>query len=201
MTVAPELSFRRELARKAIHLATALLPIAWSFGWIGRPAVLSLLSAGVLVALATEAARHRGGAFAARFDARFGALLRSHETRRICGATWLALGMWMAVALAPPAAAICALWAGAVGDATAAIAGRAANAWRRARGAGKSLVGSAAGALATAMGVLWLSPASWGEALLLGAVAALAEWPSRLGDDNLRVVLAVALAATLLGVR
>lgn len=201
MTSAPGLSFRHELARKAIHLATALIPMAWGFGWISRHGVVLLLSAAVVVALAVEFARHRGQAFTRWFDARVGTLLRRHEAHALSGATWLALGMWSAAMLAPTGAAIAALWAAAVGDASAAIVGRTAARMRTVRTTGKSLVGAAAGALATAAGVLWLTAATRWEAVALGGVAALAEWPTYPGDDNLRVVLAVALAATVVGIR
>lgn len=201
MTSAPGLSFRRELARKAIHLATAALPIAWGLAWIGRSAVVAALGVAVVVALAVEVARHRWAAVAAWFEARVGALLRRHEAHELSGATWLALGMWSAAVLAPPGAAIAALWAGAVGDASAAIVGRAVAARRRTVTTGKSLIGAAAGALATAAGVCWLTDAASWEALCLGGIAAMAEWPTRPGDDNLRVVLVVALAATLFGIR
>ena len=201
MTSAPALSFRHELARKAIHLATALLPIAWGFGWVNHRGVVVLLSAAVVVALAVEFARHRGQAFARWFDARVGALLRGHEAQALSGATWLALGMWSAAMLAPTGAAIAALWAGAVGDASAAIVGRTAARMRTTPAVGKSLVGAVAGALATTAGVLWLTEATRWEAVALGGIAALAEWPTRPGDDNLRVVLAVALAATVMGIR
>jgi dolichol kinase len=201
VTSAPGLSFRRELARKAIHLATALLPIAWGLGWIDRLAVAALLSAAVIGALAVEFARHRREAFATWFDSRLGALLRRHEARELSGATWLALGMWSAAMLAPPGAAIAALWAGAVGDASAAIVGRSVAALRQVQAKGKSVVGALSGALATTAGVLWLTDATRWEALGVGVIGALAEWPARPGDDNLRVVLVVALAATLFGIR
>lgn len=201
MTSASGLSFRRELARKALHLATALLPIAWALDWIARATVLMLLGAAVVVALSVEFARHRRQAFGAWFDARFGVLLRRHEATELSGATWLALGMWSAAILVPAGAAIAALWAGAVGDASAAIFGRTAAALRKRPADGKSAVGAAAAAIATAAGVLWLTEATRWEALCLGGIAALAEWPARPGDDNLRVVLSVAFAATLLGIR
>jgi dolichol kinase len=127
--------------------------------------------------------------------------MRPHESRAISGATWLAIGMWGVAMLAPAPAAIAALWAAAVGDATAALVGRASQRWRAAPSDGKTLVGAAAGATATALGALWLTPASVGVAVVLGLVAAVAEWPARPGDDNVRVVAAVAIAATLLGLR
>lgn len=201
MTSAPGLSLRHELARKAIHLATALVPIAWGVGWADRRSVVVLLSAAVVVALAVEFARHRRQAFAQWFEERVGVLLRRHEAAALTGATWLALGMWSAVLLASTGAAIAALWAGAVGDASAAIIGRSVDRMRSTPATGKSLAGAAAAALTTAAGVRWLTEAALWEAAVLGGIAALAEWPPRPGDDNLRVVLAVALAATLLGIR
>lgn len=199
MTGAARLSLGREFARKAIHLATASLPLAWGLGGISLATLRALLTAAVLVALVAEVARFRRGAFGAWFERRVGALLREAERRELSGATWLAVAMWGAAWLAPPAAALCALWAGAVGDATAAIVGRAYGAWRAIPG--KTLVGSAAALTSTALGIAWLTAATPVQAVALGLTAAAAEWPTRPGNDNLRVVGAVALAATLLGFR
>jgi dolichol kinase len=199
VTGAARLSLGREFARKAIHLATASLPVGWGLGGISLATLRTSLTVAVLVALIAEVARFRHGAFGAWFDRRLGTMLREAERRELSGATWLAVAMWGAVWLAPPAAALCALWAGAVGDATAAVVGRAYGAWRAV--SGKTLVGSAAAVASTALGVLWLTAATPLHAVALGLAAAAAEWPARPGNDNLRVVGAVALAATLLGFR
>ena len=191
----------REFQRKAIHIATAILPVAWAFGWLTGTQVRMLVAAAVVVALVVEFARYRSATFGARFEARFGALLRAHERTTLSGATWLAIGMWGAVMLAPPGAAIAALWAAAVGDAAAGLVGRSMQHLRGAPADSKSIVGSLALTIATAGGVLWLTPASRGVAIALGVVAAFAERPSRPGDDNVRVVLVVAGAAALLGLR
>lgn len=194
-------TLRGELARKAIHLATAVIPITWGFALVTPTQVRSTLGAAVCVALGVEYARSRGGAFGVAFTARLGTMLRAHERTALSGATWLAIGMWGAAMLVPPAAAIAALWAAAVGDAGAAVVGRAIQRWRGRATGTKSLSGSlAAFALAT-IGIRWLTPASLGMAATLGAVTALAEWPRRPGDDNVRVAFTVAIAAVLLGLR
>lgn len=194
-------TLRGEMARKGIHLATASLPIAWAFGFVTAPQVRVALGVAVVVALVVEFARHRGGPFGLGFSARLGAMLRLHEVHALSGATWLAIGMWGAAVLAPPPAAIAALWAAAVGDAAAALVGRGVQRLRSRAAGSKSLSGSGAAAIAASSGILWLTPATLPVAAALGAVTAIAEWPARPGDDNVRVALAVAAAAVLLGLR
>ncbi len=125
----------------------------------------------------------------------------SDSAHALSGATWLAIGMWGAAMLAPVPAAIAALWAAAVGDAAAALVGRSVQRLRARAAGSKSMSGSVAAALAASAGILWLTPATFPIAAALGAVTALAEWPARPGDDNVRVALAVAAAAVLLGLR
>lgn len=195
------LTLRAEVARKALHVATAALPVAWAYGALTAQQVRAALSAAVAVAVLVEFLRRNAPAVQFRFLAAVGPLLRAREEQALTGATWLALGMALAAWLAPERAAIAALWAAAVGDAAAALAGRAVRVLRRRPATGKTIVGAAACVLATALGVWWLAAASPAVAAALGAVAAAAEWPARPGDDNLRIAVAVAVAATLLGLR
>lgn len=202
MSTAAAVALRAELARKALHLGTAALPIAWAFDVVDDRQLRATLTAAAVVALGIEALRARSARFAATFRALVGPLLRHHESTRLTGATWLALAMAGVVWAAPQPAALAALWAAAVGDATAALAGRTFASWRGASPHGsKSLVGSLAAALSTALGCRWLVAVPWPAALALGVVAALAERPRRPLDDNLRVAVAVALAAVALGLR
>lgn len=194
-------TLRGELARKSIHLATALVPICWALDVVTALQVRVALGAAVVVALGVEFARYRGGAFGKAFTSRLGAMLRVHERTALSGATWLAIGMWGAAMLAPTAAAIAALWAAAVGDAAAALVGRAVQRLLGRTADTKSLSGSVAAASLSALGILWLTPATPAVAAALGVVTALAEWPRRPGDDNVRVALTVATAAVLLGLR
>lgn len=192
---------RAELLRKALHLGTAALPLAWAAGLVTTTHLRIMLAGAVVVALAVEGARRASPAAAHRFTATVGGLLRHHEQHAITGATWLAIAMAGVVWLAPERAALAALWAAAVGDASAALVGRTITA-RRGRPAGrKSWEGSAAAVLSTAIGCAWLAGATWPEALMLGGAAALAEYPRRPLDDNLRVATAVALGAIALGLR
>lgn len=201
MTSPAPLSLGAEAARKAVHLATALVPIAWGLQWVPASSVRWALGVATAVALLVEMAR-RHPAFEAWFRGMVGALLRPREHAALTGATWLAFGMWIVAMLAPEPAAVAALWAAAVGDASAALVGRLTARWRPPSERGrKSLLGSLACAAATAPGVAWLTDASWTIAILVGVVAALAERPTRPGDDNLRVVTACAIAAVLLGLR
>ena len=194
-------TLRGELARKGIHLATATIPIVWAFGLVTAQQVRVALGAAVVIALGVEFARYRGGVFGLAFTARLGPMLRVHERTGLSGATWLAIGMWGAVMLVPTSAAIAALWASAVGDAAAALVGRGVQGLRGRPAGTKSMSGSGAAVVLSALGILWLTPASLAVALALGGVTALAEWPRRPGDDNVRVAFAVAAAAVLFGLR
>lgn len=197
MSTAGTFPLRAEIARKALHVATATLPVGLAFGFIDWTTARILLTAAALIALAVESLRFLWPAFSRTFDSAFATLLRPGERSALTGATWLAIAMALVVWLAPPNAAIAALWAAAVGDAAAAVVGRSVG--RTKTAGGKTLAGSIAAVVATTLGVLWLTPASLGVALALGAVAAAAERPAVPVDDNLRVALAVALAASVLG--
>lgn len=194
-------ALRAEFARKAIHLGTAALPIAWAAELVSTYQLRIVLTAAVVVALGIEALRRWSPAAGRRFTALVGQLLRPHERTAVTGATWLAIAMAGVVWIAPGRAALAALWAAAVGDASAAIVGRSLSAQRGRPAGRKSWQGSAAAFVSTALGAAWLASATWPVALTLGGVAALAEFPRGPLDDNLRVATAVALAATALGLR
>lgn len=182
-------SFRRELARKAIHLSSAAVPITLAFG-IDRRVALLALGALALTAIAVEAARALLPAAALRFEALFLPLLRAHESRRLTGATWLLVAMFAAVLLFPRGVAITATWAAAVGDAAAALIGMRFGRVRSTRD-GKSLEGSVACLLATLAGAMLLAHAGFAVSLLAAVAATIAErfpWPR---DDNIRIVAAV----------
>ena len=182
-------SFRRELARKAIHLSSTAVPIALALG-IERRVALIVLAALAVIAIVVEAARAASPTVGARFEAIFHPLLRSHESTRVTGATWLISAMFLAVLLLPRDAAIIATWAAAVGDTAAALIGMRFGRIRSARD-GKSLEGSAACLLATLAGALLLARVGMGTALLAALAAAVGErlpWPD---DDNIRIITAV----------
>ncbi|MDH5233583.1 MAG: hypothetical protein OEW77_01395 [Gemmatimonadota bacterium] len=185
---------RAELARKALHLTFAALPVAWSAGALTAPEVRALLLAAASVALLVETARRRSPAVQRRFVATVGALLRPHERAALTGATWLVLAMLGATLLLPAAAAIVALWAAAVGDGLASITGRLV----AREGGPKTWTGTITCALATALGAWWLVAAPPVAALVVGAITAATERPRLALDDNVRVAAAAGLAAWVL---
>jgi phytol kinase len=188
----------RELARKGLHLSSAVLPVGWGLGILSPELLRSLLTTALTVAILVEGARHLSRRGARLFDALFAGLLRPHERGDLTGATWLLAAMLGALLLFPPRAAVVALWAVAAGDGAASIVGRLV---RRASSTkpGKTIAGSVTLLLVTALGCAWLADARWSTALLVGLVAAVAEWPRGPLDDNLRVAAAAGIAAWALG--
>jgi len=184
---------RRELARKAIHLSSTVVPVALALG-IDRRVALVVLGGLALVAIAVEMARATSSAIALRFDTLFRLLLRQHESRHVTGATWLLASMFAAVLLLPRDVAIAATWAAAVGDAAAALVGIRFGRRRSPRD-GKSLEGSVACLLATLLGAFFLARLGVASAFLASAAAAVAERASWPRDDNIRIVAAVGITA------
>jgi dolichol kinase len=187
---------RRELSRKAIHLATAAVPVAYAAG-VPRAWLSWGLGALCAAAVLGEAARARHAGTGALVRRTVGVLFRDHEHDRWTGATWLAIAHLAAVLLLPRDIAIAAMWGVSVGDAAAAIVGRALGR-TRIGGTAKSLEGAAACFLATLAGAAAVARLSLPEALLAAAAATAGEWPGRPLDDNLRIVLAVGGALLLL---
>ena len=194
----PSLSLRHELARKALHLSSAAVPAVYALG-APRERLLPALLALVGVAALVELARARSQRARAHFVRATGRLLRAHEHERLSGATWMLAAYAFAVAAYPRDAAVAAMWAVAVGDASAAIVGRLAaqRAGRAAlpRGApvphGKTLAGSAACFVATLAGAAGVAALPLAPSVVAAAAATLAERPAGPVDDNVRVVVAV----------
>lgn len=199
MTDGAGTALRHELARKAIHLASAVVPLAYALGTPRRMLLLAL-AALAIVALSVEAARHRWARAQAAFVRAVGPLLRAHEHTRFAGATWLVVAYAASVVLFPRAIAVAAMCAAAFGDASAAIVGRAASVARAQRtgmpSAGKTFAGSAACATITTIAAYGIAGLSVPTALATGVVASVAErWAIVRVDDNVRVALAAGYGA------
>lgn len=197
--VRPALTLRAELARKAIHVTSSVIPAAYALG-MPRATLLVTLAALGLVALGVEIARRRSAWARERFVGAVGVLLREHEHERWSGATWLLVAFALAVLLFPRDVAIAAMLAAALGDASAAIVGRTVQAARARRGhvsRGKTLAGSVACATVTFVAASLVARLSPWSALAAALVAALVErWSMpRAIDDNVRVALGAGIAA------
>jgi dolichol kinase len=154
---------------------------------LSRESVLLLLGVALLVALLVEWGRVQVRWIRYHFLVRFRRLLRSAERRGLSGATYMAGGYLLAVALFPPAIAAAAILYNAFGDATAAVVGRR---WGRRRTRwGKSLEGAVGGLLVN-LGIGLLLPGIAPVAAVAGAIAAsLLEFLPLPMDDNLRITL------------
>jgi dolichol kinase len=182
------ISVRRELARKGLHLLSTVVPVGYATT-LTRSLVLGGLGAALAIAAAVEVGRRRSVRARGVFDARLGALLRAHEWRGLSGATWLIIALLVAAVCFPRDVAIAAMCAVCLGDAAAAIVGRTLG---RARAAGrKTFLGSVACFTASAIAARAVAGFAWGDALIVGVLAAAAERPRRPLDDNLRITLVV----------
>ena len=192
--VAP-LTVRRELARKTLHLLWAAVPVAYALG-APRTYVLAGLIAASVSAVIIETARARFEKVRAMFHRATSVLLREHEHHRWSGATWLLLSFLLVVLLFDAPIAIAAMWAVAVGDASAALVGRTIGRYRIGRSL-KSIEGSVACALVTAAGAFLLAHLTPVISIIAGIIAAAAEWPARPFDDNVRIGFAVGVGILL----
>jgi dolichol kinase len=182
------LSLRRELSRKGLHLLSTAVPIAYADG-VSRAFVLWGLFAGVVIALAVEATRARYARARTLFDAGVGSLLREHERLGLSGATWLLVALLVAALCFPRDVAVAAMCAVSLGDAAAAIIGRALV--PSGSDLRKSFGGTAACFTASAIAARTIAHIAWREALVVGVLASLAERPRRPLDDNLRIAVVV----------
>ena len=189
------LTVGRELARKALHMTWAVVPVAYAMG-TPRRFVLAGLIAACAMAIVIEIARTRSERVRLVFDRATGLLLREHERHRWSGATWLLLSFLLVTLLFESPVAVAAMWAVAVGDASAAIIGRTVGRYRIGRSR-KSIEGSVACALASAAGAFLLAQLSPASSIIAGISAAVAEWPARPFDDNMRIGIAVGIGILL----
>ena len=188
---------RRELARKAIHLLSATVPVAYAAG-ASRATMLWTLGAATLGAILIEIVRRVHAPAQYALDRTVGPLFRAHEHASVTGATWLAVSLLLAAAALPRDFAIATMWAVAVGDPAAALVGRTLGRLRL-HPDGKSVEGAAACLATTFAGAALIAALPLALAASAGAAAALAEWPRGPFDDNLRI--ATAVGATLVALR
>jgi len=183
----------REVQRKLIHLGFLVLPLDLLYPlapWPrGRAQFRMLLIALVLGALVLDLLRlnaPRVGQFFRRF---VGQMIREHEQFSLLGSTYLLLAALLAVEIFPQPVAAAALGFTVLGDAFAAIVGKA---WGRRRLFHKTLEGALGGlavCLAWAAFLALAGHAPWGPLLAGAAVASLVELLPIPLDDNLGITL------------
>jgi dolichol kinase len=195
-------SFVSELRRKAVHLSFIVLPLELLFRFLPWPQTrgefrvlfLTLVAGAVLVDL-LRIHEPRVRTFFRRF---FGEMIREHEQLSLLGSTYLLLAALLAIEIFPPAVAAAAVGFTVVGDAFAAVVGKA---WGRTLLFRKSLEGLAGGLAACLAWAAFLAAGGhlpWTVALAGALVASLVEFLPIPLDDNLAMTLAAGYAMKLL---
>ena len=182
-----------EARRKMIHLASLVLPLALLFEPLpwprGKTEWRWLLIGMVLTALTIDVVRVHDRRVGRAFRTLFGEMLREHERWSLLGSTYLLIAALLAVEMFPQPVAATALGFTVLGDAFAAMVGRA---WGRTRLFHKTLEGAAAGlvaCLAWAGFVGLFGQLPWSVLLVGACVASLVEVLPIPLDDNLAVSL------------
>jgi dolichol kinase len=189
MSVVAADSLRYEAGRKAVHLATIVLP-AWMY-WVPPPWSWRGPLLAFLVVLGIDVLRLRWQPLHRRLEARIGSYLRPAERRQLISVHYLTCAAVLLAWSVPQAVGAAALGYLVVGDAAAALVGRR---FGRHRFGSKSLEGSLACLVSClALGALLLPDRP--QAVLGGAlVATVSEALPLPLDDNLSVPLLSAAA-------
>jgi dolichol kinase len=192
-----------EAQRKAIHLCFIALPLELLHEWLPWPhgrAEWRLLFIGLVgTAIVIDLIRIHDQRVRHFFRTFLGELLREHESFNLLGSTYLLLASLLAIELFPMPMAAAAIGFTVLGDAWAAIVGRA---WGRTRFFAKTLEGAAAGLVACLAWASYLAAAGylpWSVAVAGALVASLVELLPIPLDDNLGMTLFAGYAMKLLG--
>lgn len=183
---------RHEAFRKAIHACSVVMPAlaAWS-----KPLALWLVGSVTALFVAAELGRMIG-VWVPVFSPVTWRAMRAKEARgMVLGPILFGLGIWLAIALFPAAAAAAGVLILALGDGAASLVGKALGRRRLLYNPGKTMEGSLAlFAVSVAIAVFFV-PFAW--ALLVGAVASFVESLPLGPSDNLLLPLATAGAVAL----
>ena len=195
-------SFLSELRRKAIHLCLLVLPLDLLFEVLpwprGRGQWTLLLLVLAFGALALDVLRLQEQRVRRLFHDFLGGMLREHEELGLLGSTYLLLAALLAVDIFPRPVAAAALGFTVLGDAFAAIVGKACGRRRIFR---KTLEGALGGFGACLVWAAFLATTGhlpWGVLLVGASVASLAELLPIPLDDNLAMTLMAGYAMRLL---
>jgi len=195
-------SWLTEAQRKSIHLTFILLPLELLHQWLpwprGKGEWRLVLVVAVCGAVLVDLLRIHEQRARRWFREFFGQMIRPHERWGLLGSTYLLLAALLAIEIFHREVAAAAIGFTVVGDAFAALGGRA---YGRTRIFGKSIEGFAiglAGCLVWAAYLATVGHLPW-NVVVTGAVAAsLVELLPIPLDDNLGMTLAAGYAMTLL---
>jgi len=185
--------FLAEARRKLIHLGFIVLPL-WLLHPLGpwprdRSDFRTLLIVLVVGAIAVDLLRLHAPGVRQAFRHFFGEMIREHEELSLLGSTYLLLAALLAIEIFPLPVAAAALGYTVLGDAFAAVAGKA---WGRTRLFHKTLEGAFAGLVACLLWATYIGASGYvpWTPLLVGALAAsLIELLPIPLDDNLGITL------------
>ncbi|HEX8831375.1 MAG TPA: hypothetical protein VF705_09435 [Longimicrobium sp.] len=185
---------RREIGRKAFHVASVFLPaLVWV---LPRDAAVALLVGLAITAVVVDFTRLQFRWARYHFLRRTRALLRTHERHGFAGATYMVAAYAVALLVFPTPIAVAGMLYNGLGDASAALVGKRFG--RHRTRWGKSWEGFAA-ALVVNLAIGFLVPGIPPAAAVAGALAgAILEFLPLPFDDNLRVTLGGAAALWLL---
>ena len=195
--------FFREARRKLIHLGFIILPL-----WLLHPPApwprdrgdfRTLFIVLVVGAIALDLLRLHAPRVRQFFRRFLGGMIREHEEFGLLGSTYLLLAALLAIEIFPQPVAAAALGFTVLGDAFAAMAGKA---WGRTRLFHKTIEGALAGLAACLAWAALLAAAGhlpWGVALSGAVAASLIELLPIPLDDNLGITLFSGYVMKLLG--
>jgi len=190
-------SLLQELIRKTVHLGGLIVPIAYANLAVTREGMSLLLAVGTLLIVVGDLSRYfRWWPWRFLGEPILGRVIRPHEqVRMLSGASWMAVGMLLAVVLYSRNIAIAAMVFCVVGDILAAVVGRLVGGkriWGR-----KSWAGSTA-FLTGCLAIGLVLPGSSYELIVIGAITAtFAELAPIPFDDNLSIPVLSGGAMTL----
>ncbi|MBC8377015.1 MAG: phosphatidate cytidylyltransferase [FCB group bacterium] len=175
-----------ELIRKAIHLSSSIIPLSYWF-FFERHFTLQIVIVLALGFLTADYLRLKSGSIEKLFMRIFGSALRQHEKKNLTGATYVFTGSVVAIFLFPKEIAVPALLILSISDTLAALIGIPFGKHKFLK---KSLEGSTAFFISTAVILAIFFPDSIIISLLIAAIVTLAEaYPMNLDDNFLIPIL------------
>jgi dolichol kinase len=186
-----------ELPRKAIHISSILLPLAYFYGLLTKSHLRDLLLAGTVIAIGLELLRLHEPRVKMFFRQFFGNLIRRHEKRALLGSTYLLISALISVEIFPRPICVAALGMLILGDAAAALVGKT---WGRTHlfGSRKTLEGSLAFLVVSFLFAWLVTRMPWPVALIGAFVGMLFEFLPLPLDDNFAIPLSAGFAMKLL---